>query len=638
MKSPVELCTVVAALLLYSSPASGAKIEKYESSKVLRGFHHLAERDVDIAHVKGEFLDATTSTEIRFVDKLQSDADVFISDVKSWITGVVGDTPQSEVIVTSEFSLETKGDFDVDSPCGDLTAYKTFPVIKKFLDDPQYATLDDAAANSIMWHPSKAYVGRGNSVEVDGGSHVEFVATCGDKLLLNVSSANGGVTKTVFFKKVETTGAFVGVDFSDGDIRAAGATGRLISKLKLRQIPDKVDQVLKTWTEKLRGCAAQNKLEITGVVGGGWTQKYSKYGGLVGTFDTYVLAYAESFKITYQSRPTEAPVTEAPTMQPPATEASTTEPPVTAAPVIEPPATEAPATEVPVTTEPPTEAPKTKEPETDAPDAEPGTTEPETDAPDTNEPGSEEPTDAPETTEPVSEIDAPTETETPADAPETMQPETTEPETDAPTGEPETTKPKTDAPTDVPATTTEPGSESPSSFEPAAVEPITTTDPTTSTAADEPGNKFEEPALFDPSTTISPTPTITDTDPNTPFAFSRVVDLDLTRSSLKELSDSTASMYMKAGEKCAGAWYEGGCFMNTAMTKTMHGRFGSVTLDMSVTNESSALPTTHSLASFAGLGFLAAVLIAFVVKRTKTRRHGYAAIPSETEPINSGSI
>lgn len=835
MNTPVVLLTVATALLLCISPANSTKIENYEASTVLRGFHHVAEpQDVAVAHVKSQFLDATTvSTDIRFVDKLQSDVDAFISDVKSWLVGVAGESPQSEVVVTSAFALETKGDFDVDAPCGDLTAYRTFPVIKKFLDNPQYATLDNAAANSIMWHPSKTCVTRTNSIEVDGGSHVEFVATCGDKLLLNVSSASGGVTKTVFFKKVETTGAFVGVDFSDGDIRAVGATGRLISKLKLRQIPDKVNQVLKIWSDTVRSCAAQNQLEITGVVGGGWTQKYSRYGGLVGAFDTYVLAYARSFKITYQGIPTEAPLTAPPTTQPPAIQALTTQPPVTQAPTTAPPVTkvavsttppvteapkagasvteppktvapaivapteepktvapvtvapteapatmtlatvapieapsevpteapteapgtnepdtetpatedsaaeepitkapvtdepvlEAPVTEAPETsefetpetmepeTETPTDAPETtepetegpakapettepatKEPETEAPTETPETTEPDTeaptDAPDTKEPGSEEPTDAPPVTEVPTETSEP-ETEAPADTtePETDAPETTEPVTEAPTTvlEPkaptDTTEPKTKTPTDVPETetpattevmteapidttepeteapteaptttepetavpttalvTTEPKTESPSSFEPAPfVSPTATVAPTSPTpATGDSGNTFEEPAPFDPSTTISPRPTISDA--TTLFASSPT-NLDLTRSSLKELSDSTASMYMQAGETCAaGGWSDSGCFMSTAMSWAMHGSFGSVTLDMSVTNESSALPTTHSLASFAGLGFLAAILIAFAVKRTKARRNGYAAIPSEGKPINSGPI
>ncbi|GAB9470828.1 hypothetical protein Gpo141_00008063, partial [Globisporangium polare] len=259
----------------------------------------------------------------------------------------------------------------------------------------------------------------------------------------------------------------------------------------------------------------------------------------------------------------------------------------------------------PVTDTPDTTEPDTTEPSTEAPTDAADTTEPVTDTPDTTEPDTTEPsTDAPATDAPAT------------DAPETTEPDTTEPGTDAPTDAPATSDPATDAPTDVPATP----------------DPSTTNAPT---AADAPTNTLEEPAPFDPAT---PTPTIADTDPNTPFAFSRVVGLDLTRSSLKELSDSTASMYMKAGEKCAGTWYDSGCFMNTAMSKAMNGRFGSVTLDMSVTNETSALPSTHSLASFAGLGFLAAVLIAFAVKRTKTRRHGYAAIASEVEPINSGPI
>ncbi|GAB9470864.1 hypothetical protein Gpo141_00008096, partial [Globisporangium polare] len=496
MKTPVGTFTFAAALLLCCSlpTVSGSKIEKYESSKVLRGFHHLVERDADAAHVHDDFLDATTSTEIRFVDKLQSDADAFISDVKTWITGVAGDSPQSEVVVTSEFSLETKGDFDVDTPCGNLTAYKTFSVIKKFLDDPQHATLDDAAANSIMWHPSTTCVGRSNSVEVDGGSHVEFVATCDDELLLNVSSASGGVTKTVFFKKVETTGAFVGVDFNDGDITAVGATGRLISKLKLRQIPNKVDQVLQTWTQKIRGCAAQNKLEITGVVGGGWTQKYSRFGALSGAFDTYVLAYAESFKITYQALPTEAPipvlpVTEAPTTQPPVTE-----PPVTNAPVTEPPATETPATETPETeaptdtpTDAPSEAPATKEPDTEAPTSEEPATEapdteapatdepatPETEAPDTKQSDTEAPTDSPDTTEP--------ETDAPTDAPVTTEPDTVAPDTTDPTVAPDTMEPVTEATTDAPDTS-EPGSEEPTDV------PVTdapdTTEPSTEAPTD----------------------------------------------------------------------------------------------------------------------------------------------------------
>jgi hypothetical protein len=184
---------------------------------------------------QGELEAATTATtapvtKIRFGDKLQSDADAFIADVKSWIAGVIGDVlANTNVVTESAFALEAKGEFDLDKPCASLTAYKTFGVIRGFLDDPKHATLSDAAADTIMWHPSDECVARKKSVEVEGGAHVEFIVTCNNELLLNTSSATSGVTKTQYFRKVETTGAFVGADYFDGEIRAVGATGRLIA-------------------------------------------------------------------------------------------------------------------------------------------------------------------------------------------------------------------------------------------------------------------------------------------------------------------------------------------------------------------------------------------------------------------------
>ncbi|KAF1331247.1 hypothetical protein FI667_g4357, partial [Globisporangium splendens] len=624
---------VLAALALHLFGIGGTAVDvdgadKYESSQLLHGIpadnQALGQSEFEAAGT------ATTTpvTKIRFRDQLQSDADAFIADVKTWIAGVIGDVlANTNVVTESTFALEIKGEFDLGKPCAALTAYKAFDVIRGFLDDPKHATLSDAAAETIMWHPSEECVAPKNSVEVDGGAHVEFIATCDNELLLNASSATGSVTKTQYFKKVETTGAFVGVDYFDGDIRAVGATGRLIANLKLCQIPSKVDSLLVFWRHIVRECAAQNSLQIKGVVGGGWKQRYSKYGRLVGAYDTSVLGYAKAFEIRYQGLPVVPP------------ELSPSLAPVKFVPVTEAPATTVPQTELPATTilvteAPVTEASDTEAPVTDAPepDAPPAAT-PVAEAPDTQSPAPEEPSsETRETEAPIALVppatntsvtEAPVATNTPAHmsgsaalAPgETSATEspTQEPTSDASPAElpgteddPTYTQPNTEVPIEIAEGEHSAGSSAsglPSALEPTTEPPATTSSETITEAPP----SIAESASFDP----------------TPFVFSRI-DTDLS--------------IMRRGIGRGGRLLYG-----TAMAKVLHGRLSEVVLDMNVRKDSSekrtdAAETGHSMVSRIGFSTFSLAVLVYAAKRTRARRHGYAAIPNGTESINAETI
>ncbi|KAJ0412247.1 hypothetical protein ATCC90586_006633 [Pythium insidiosum] len=218
------------------------------------------------------------STSIRFAHKLQQDTESFIADVRDWLTSVVGDVEDSRLDLDTTFTLTTTGPVSLRRPCGDLVAHKSFNVVKKFIEDPANAELSEHCARSLLWRPSEECWYVHDSIEVDGGAHAEFEISCGSSVLLNASVAAGGITRKVFWRHVDASGAMVAVDLWNGEITSVGATGPLHAIIKVRDIPHDVDSRLQEWRDAVHECAANHTLVLRGVVGGGWRQEFSEWG------------------------------------------------------------------------------------------------------------------------------------------------------------------------------------------------------------------------------------------------------------------------------------------------------------------------------------------------------------------------
>lgn len=184
-----------------------------------------------------------------------------------------------------------------------------------------------------------------------------------------------------------------------------------------------------------------------------------------------------------------------------------------------------------------------------------------------------------------------------------------------------------------------------------------TEDPVSDEPTEEPSQQPTEPQSEEPteppSTESSTTPTPADSAPQQTSAFeperadpevsvSSQTAVDVARSDLKVLSDSTASQYLESGVECAEKPFDDGCFMNAAMGKVLHGSFSSVSLDMNTKTETPSQTSSahHLLAPILVLALLGAVLAVLAATRSKRRRRrrGYAAIPGEIEAITAGAI
>ena len=274
-------------------------VQKYESNHLLRSVP--AALQLNWEDNDDDVVDSTDDvSDLKFAPKLQKDSERFIHDLKKWTAEAVGDVDGAELVVDTEFTLESEGNQDLDKPCGDLVAHKTFQVIKSFLKHPKHAKFDDKTAKKIMWTPSEECVYRHNSIEIDGGAHVNFAVSCGDDVLLTAAAATGGVSKKIFWHTVEAKGAYVAVDVLNGTVTVAAASGNLTPDVKFKEIPEDLDAIYDQLQQTIRDCAADKQLHIRGVVGGGWRQKYTEYGSFSDDVETNVLGYADAFDIYYR--------------------------------------------------------------------------------------------------------------------------------------------------------------------------------------------------------------------------------------------------------------------------------------------------------------------------------------------------
>ncbi|KAJ0409082.1 hypothetical protein P43SY_002216 [Pythium insidiosum] len=625
------------------------------------------------------------STSIRFAHKLQQDTESFIADVRDWLTSVVGDVEDSRLDLDTTFTLTTTGPVSLRRPCGDLVAHKSFNVVKKFIEDPANAELSEHCARSLLWRPSEECWYVHDSIEVDGGAHAEFEISCGGSVLLNASVAAGGITRKVFWRHVDASGAMVAVDLWNGEITSVGATGPLHAIIKVRDIPHDVDSRLQEWRDAVHECAANHTLVLRGVVGGGWRQEFSEWGSWDNEVETAVVGYAEAFELAYREnvtvnstlppspyyplpdvtkepRPTASPTdsdtdaTDYPAPTSPNDNWPSTETPGNDTSSVDPYTPDAPPSQAPAEDpayEPATDAPVADEPVTDVPPVD----EPVTEAPITTEPvGDETPVpEGPVADEPVTDdsplTDAPT-----ADAPVTDAPAIDEPSAEEPTTE---EPPATEAPIQEEPAAEEPSSQEPLTDEPVANEPVTdepvvdepvTYEPLINQPVTEEPLEYESPAE-EKVATKNPTmaapnqgppvhQTIRTPHPTQAFSeeplyygppaddFNASIPSDLATADLRMLSQSMASMYVESGRSCKHQSTSYACFINAALAKVTHGGLVGIQLEMSHVNDDElrgahSVPTAPLIAMLCLVG--ATAMAAF---RTYTRRHGYQPIPS----------
>ncbi|KAF0687322.1 Aste57867_20932 [Aphanomyces stellatus] len=478
----------------------------------------------------------SSSSSEEYISKLNDDTDAFVTSLAQWISDSTG----ANFAVDSSFTVHTEG-AEWSESCGDLSVHSAFKVLESFIEHPKDAKKNIKEAAPLEWRPSEDCVKQREYLFLDGGAHAEFKVSCGQQLLVEAIAGGGGFyVPTCGGKKQYVGGALASIDI-EHEIEISGEVhaGKRLQGNLFRNRQKNSFKVLDDLKETTQACAANGTLKVSGVAGGGWTQKYITTDNRI---ITSVVGYAESFSIVPENAidtgddvseqgydyddeidddddddTTVVTTSVAPVPTPAATKplVTGTPAPTTDEPDFDdetPAPTTVSTTVVPTTSVAPTTT-------TQAPAPTPAVTKPKvtiTPAPTTDEPDFDDETPAPTT---VSTTVAPT-------VAPTVTPETTIATTPAPVPTPAATKPKV---TITPAPTTDEPDFDDETPAPTTVSttvvPTTSVAPTPTTQAPAP-----TPAVTKPKVTITPAPTTDepDFDDETPAPTDALVVANLT--------------------------------------------------------------------------------------------------------------
>jgi hypothetical protein len=242
---------------------------------------------------------------IPVAQQLRKDTEAFVSDTLGWLTDTVSDDVASTLVIDTTFSL-TKNEFAElqRGPCGSTGFSNVFPILQKFITNPQDINVLDKDVKQIAWTPSATCTTEEDSSEAEGAIYASFQVLCVDQVLLNVSIASSGSTPSVRGEAVEDASFYINVDIMNGRIRASDAQGSIVGVLKNRHYPEDAAAVQKDWKTGLAECAAASQLSVVGVVGGGWsiyTQRDTNGSNDSGDYQVAAVGYTESFAFSFPS-------------------------------------------------------------------------------------------------------------------------------------------------------------------------------------------------------------------------------------------------------------------------------------------------------------------------------------------------
>ncbi|EQC34560.1 hypothetical protein SDRG_07885 [Saprolegnia diclina VS20] len=213
----------------------------------------------------------------KYVKLLHKDTDAFVADVAAWVSRVADDKIETD----ASFAVRTDGR-EWSESCGDLSAHKAFHVLESFVDAPASAALSLKQATPLEWRPEDDCVAQRDFESLDGGSHAEFSVHCGKERLVHaISGGSGFYAPRGRHGDKYVGGAKAAVVVGD-DIELSGvlyAGKRFKGKMETFHVPKHADKVVDDLHKAIRRCARDGDLVVSGVVGGGWTQRYTNKKG-----------------------------------------------------------------------------------------------------------------------------------------------------------------------------------------------------------------------------------------------------------------------------------------------------------------------------------------------------------------------
>ncbi|KAG9410209.1 hypothetical protein AC1031_018242 [Aphanomyces cochlioides] len=225
-----------------------------------------------------------------YIAKLNADTDGFVTSLAQWVSDSTG----VNFAVDSSFTLHTEGQ-EWSESCGDLSVHSAFKVLESFIENPKNAKKDIKQAAPLEWKPSKDCVKKHEYLFLDGGAHAEFKVYCGKEILVEAIAGGGGFYVPLCSGKSEYVGGALASVEIEHEIEVAGEVhaGKHLKTGLTKDRNHNAFKVLADLKETTQVCANNGTLNVVGVAGGGWTQKYRKDGDII----TSVVGYAESFSI-----------------------------------------------------------------------------------------------------------------------------------------------------------------------------------------------------------------------------------------------------------------------------------------------------------------------------------------------------